>query len=332
MEFKVSDLKKFKSLSSHVRSNGVLPIHDYLKFGGEKIQKVATSSFIKFDCKEANEDLLVDEKTLYDLLANSNAPTITITSVKGKTVISDGKKKISIQVPDLKLFSDIVHTTEDIIDVSPEFVEAIGSAAELCQPMGTIPDRYMYVMIGNKSVCGISISYGYYRPILEDVKLVLEKKTALFLSKTDVCKFSETTSHYLFYTPESTLGFTKHEMGYGDFASMLRNDPGELTFTCSNSELKSYNSLAITLGDNPIVTMKEDGTLDTYDSEKDVSQDMHLPGLKPFEEFSYSPSSMNSILSALYTEELDFYQKSTHLIIVERDKKAVAVIGKIQKV
>lgn len=331
MNIKVSDLKKFKGLSSHIKSNGVLPIHNYIKFGGGKIQKQSSGAFMTFNCPEADEDILVEEKILYDLLFATANPTINIADKKGKTLLSDGKDKISTPVPELSLFIDIIESKTDRIDLSPEFLEAIGSAALLCQTMGIIPDKYMYVMVGNKSVCGISQSYGYYRPVEENVVMVLEKKTALFLSKSSVVAFSETESHYFFYTNEATLGFTKQEMGYGDFAKLLRGDLGDLTFTCSNSDLRSYNSLSISLCEHPLVTMTKKGTLEMYDSLKEISQDRELNSIQPYEDFTYDPVTMNNVLSALYTEELDFYQKETHFFIKDGDKNAVALIGRIKK-
>ena len=68
MNIKVSDLKRFASLSSHIKGAGILPIQDYLKFGNGVIQKEVTASFIKFNCHEGTEELLVDEKILFDLV------------------------------------------------------------------------------------------------------------------------------------------------------------------------------------------------------------------------------------------------------------------------
>ena len=330
MNIKVSDLKKFKTYSSHVEGNGVLPIQNCLKFGKGMIQKEVTSSFIKFDCPEAKEEILVDEKVLYCLVNATASDVISITHKNGKTIISDKLDTIPMPVPEVSLFVDIATEDMEKIPLSSEFLDALGSAARVCNAMGNIPDKYMYVMVGNKCVTGISISYGYCRIIEEDVVMSLEKKTAIFLSRSNASACSVTESHYIFYTESATIGFAKHVIGYGDFGKSLRADPGELTFTASNSDIQSFNSLAISLAPNPEVTLTTKGTLEMYDSEKEISQDRSI-NIKALEDFRYLPSYMNSVLSALGDEELDFYQKPNMLIIKSKDTNATAAIGKIQK-
>lgn len=318
-------------MSSHIKGSGILPIQDYLKLGNGMIQKEVTASFIKFDCPDATEEILVEEKVLYDLVNATNSDTITITSVKRKTTISDKRDTISMQVPEVSLFVDIQSGDLEKYDLSANFLEAIGSAAQVCNPMSGTPDKYMYVMAGNKAVTGITQSSGYCRIIEEEVIMSLEKKVASFVSNTNAHSCSITESHYIFYTVLATVGFAKQEVGYGDFAKPLKADPGELTFTASNSDLKSYNSLAISLcQNNPIVTMAK-GALKMYDSMRDISQDRPLEGIKPYENFTYAPDAMNLLLSALGDEELDFYQKDHMMLIRSKETNSIAAIGKIKK-
>lgn len=332
MNIKVSDLKKFKSYSSHIKGAGILPIQDYLKFGKGMIQKEVTASFIKFDCEDATEELLVEEKVLYDLVSQTPSDYITIVAKDGKTIISDHRDKIPMQVPETGLFVDIPLISLEKHDLSPDFLKALGCAAITCTAMGTIPDKYMFVMVGNKCVTSIAVSYGYCRVVEEDITMVLDKNSASFVSKTGAKKCSISDSHHVFYTEEAVIGFAKSVIGYGDLGKLLRADAGDLTFTCSNSDLTSYNSLSMSLFKFPKVTMTQKGTLETYDPLKDIAHDREVSNLKPFEEFTYLPAAMNTILQALDTEELDVYQKSNMLIIKSRDTNAIAAIGKVQKI
>lgn len=331
MNIKVSDLKRFATFSSHIKGAGVLPIQDYLKFGSGVIQKEVTASFIKFNCGEATEELLVDEKILFDLVRVTPSEFINISFKKGKVYISDTRDTIGMQVPEIGLFVDIPTLNEERHELSKNFLEAIGSAAQVCQNMGQIPDKYMYVMIGNKGVTGISVPYGYYRPIEESVIMSLEKKIATFISKSDVYQCSVTDSHYIFYSQYAVIGFARQEIGYGDFGSSLKADPGKLTFTSSNSDIKSYNSLAMSLNKEAVVTMKN-GALEMYDSLRDIPHDRPIESITPFEDFPYVPEYMNNVLSALGSEELDFYQKPNMMIIKSSETNAVAAIGKINKI
>lgn len=329
MNIKTSTLKSFQSLSSHIRGAGVLPIQDYLKFGNGVIQKEVTASFLKFNFAEATEELLVDEKILFELVKVTQSQFINICTKGGKVVISDTKDTIGMQVPDTKLFVDVPTINEKRYNLSQNFKDAIGSAAQVCQPMASIPDKYMYVMIGNKGVTGISIAYGFYQPIEETVTMSLEKKIAAFISKLDVDQCSVSDSHYIFYSPSATMGFAKQEIGYGDFTTSLKADPGKLTFSSSNSDIRSYNSLAMSLNKDAVVIMKK-GALEMYDSLKDIPLDRPIESITPYEDFPYLPAYMNDVLSAMGSEELDFYQKP-NMLIIKNEIGAVAAIGKINK-
>lgn len=330
MNIKVKDLKAFKSYSSNIEGNGILPIQDFLKFGNGLIQKEVTASFLKFDCPDANEEILVDEKTLYNLVGVTPSDVISITKKGNKTIISDKRDTVAMQVPETALFVDIKTVDLEKVELSPEFLDALGSASKVCNAMGSVPDKYMYVMVGNKCVTGISISYGYCRMIKEDVTMSLEKKTAAFVSRSNSLECSISESHYIFYTANATIGFAKQEIGYGDFGKPLRADPGELTFTASNSDIQSFNSLAIANCKTPQVTLAKRGALEMYDSLKDFSQDRPI-NVKPLEDFPYLPTSMNLVLSALGDENLDFYQKPNMLLIKSNETNAIAAIGRIQK-
>ena len=176
--------------------------------------------------------------------------------------------------------------------------------------MGNIPDKYMYVMVGNKGVTGISVAYGYYRPIEENVIMSLEKKVAAFVSKSDVQQCSVTDSHYIFYSQDAVIGFARQEIGYGDFAASLKADPGKLTFSSSNSDIRSYNSLAMSLNKDAVVTMRK-GALEMYDSLKDIPYDRPIESITPLEDFPYVPEYMNNVLASLGSEELTSTRNQT---------------------
>src|ERR1700740_102442 len=138
MELKVSDLKRFQKASKHIQSNGVLPIHNYLKFEPGKITKIVTGAFVEFPCQGIDEPVLVDEKMLNNLLNITNSPIITISNNKAKVIMS------------------------------------AGMAPEVAKNMEVIPHYLMYVLFGNKSICGGDGFMAIHYPIEETVEIVLE--------------------------------------------------------------------------------------------------------------------------------------------------------------
>ena len=316
-------------LSGNIKNTGIMPIADYLKFGGGKIVKTAYTSFIEYECPDADEDVLVDEQALNSLVSITPSDFINITSKGNKTTISDTRDKIPFQVMAVKDFPPIPIPEGERYELSPEFLEAIGMAANFADNMGTIPHYYMYLHIGEGAVCAGDGIFGFYSPIEETFKLVLEKRIAQLISKHNTQYFAKSERYFFFYAPGVTMGFSQQEMGWADLRKFLIGGD-KLTFTVSSSDVGSYCSLAMQLAEKCVVTIST-GKFEMYDMLRDRGVERAAENLVIPEPFSFNPAKMNTLISALGVDELDFYDAKGLYYIKNKDLKSIAILAKSHK-
>lgn len=330
MNIKVSDLKKFQKLSGHIRPSGITPASTCLKFGGGAIVKNANSAFISYDCVDANEDILVDELALNSLLNATFSDFINICVKSGKVVISDTRDKIPCGFIESKEFNNppICETNKKAL--SPEFLDALHLAADTCTGYKNPATLYMFVHIGKNMIAAGNGFMGVVFPIVEDYTVVLEKNIARLVSSHNITSMCESKGHYFFYADDFVMGFSKQEIGFCEMGKHM-NGGKDRTFTVASSDIRSFNSLALSLcKDYSIVTM-ETGKFEMTDHRIDYAPTRPAPELTLPEPFHYNAENMNQVVTALGVETLDFYHSDKAYFIKSTETKATAIIAKIQK-
>src|ERR1700761_5908002 len=150
MNIKINDLKRFSKLSSHNRSNVILPADDCIKFGDGKLIKNAHSAFLSYDCPDATDSLLVDEHGLNSVINETHSSFINIAMNGKKLVVSDSRDKIPFPTFDVKTFSELPENGSPKKPISADFLDALGRCVEACQPYKSPASLYMFVHVGNK--------------------------------------------------------------------------------------------------------------------------------------------------------------------------------------
>jgi hypothetical protein len=330
MNIKVSDLKKFQRLSSHIKPNGILPASNCIKFGDGKMVKNAHSAFVSYDCPSSTESVLVDEHGLNSVLSNTASEFVNIAMKGKKLVVSDSRDNIPFPTFEEKEYNPPPNPEEEIKPISPEFLEALGRCAETCQPRKDPSNLYMFVHVGKKMIAAGNGFMGVCFPIEEDYTMVIERGVAALISKHEFTEMSESQGHYFFYGDGITMGFSKQEIGFAEMGKMM-NGGTERTFTISASDVLSFNSLALSLcKDWSIVTMHT-GRFEMTDSRSEYAPTRPAEQLKLPEPFNYNADNMNQVIKALGVEELDFYHSERAYFIKSTDTKATAIIAKISK-
>lgn len=329
MNIKVSDLKKFQKLSSNIKPAGVLPILDHIRFGDGTITKTALSSFIVYNCKEATDVVLVDEKMLYNLLAITQSEFINIVVKKDKTIISDTRDNPHFQTQKPDQYPAIPKAPSDKIELSSDFLSTLGQASFFSDNMKEIPKMYDYVMVGENAICSGDGFIGFYCPIGENIKAIIEKKIALFISKLPIKSFASGESYYFFFMEDAVVGFSIQQIGFADWRKFMQGGE-KITFSASSSDLMSFNSFAIQSVENPVVTMTN-GKIEMNDILFDKGNDRKMENITLEGDFSYDPNRMNRLLTAIEGEELDFYEGKGLYYIKSSETKATTIIAKINK-
>jgi hypothetical protein len=330
MNIKTAELRAFQKLASHIKGSGVLPIHGYLKFGGGGICKNVSTSFIRFDLTEADEDMLVPENDLYSLLAVTRSEFINITTAKvGKILLSDTKDKIYIQTPKVAEFNipPVPETTQHTL--SEDFSDALSRAACFAQFIKDMPTYYGYVHIGKKTICAGDGIIGLHYPVSDDFEATIEGTAAKFIASLNPHSYSVSEAYHFFFTDGAQIGLSKSIIGWFDIRKIFEY-PKAYEFTADPSDVLSFNQLSMKLTQAPVVTMSKgkfemnDMLLDKYHEREDQSLTLEAP-------FTYNPEKMNVLLNAIGGSETEFHHSAPCYFITHKDTKATAFIAKIGK-
>jgi len=328
MNIPVNKLKKFQKLAANIKTNGILPIYSYLKFGGGCICKNVGTSFLEYKMEESDEELLVDEHDLFSLLNHTSSPFITITLKKGKVELNDGRDKLLLNTVKYSDFNSPNTSAKEPVPVSAEFMDAILKASNFAQVVKDMPTYYAFVHIGENAVCAGDGLMIFHCPVEEDLSIVLEGRIAQFVAKQGITAFADTGNYHLFFTPDAVLGFAKSELSWFNIKKVFER-PREYSFTLGASDIISFNSLSLQLTRDPMVTLSN-GKFEMNDMLLDKCHERAAENIKVTEPFSYNPEKMNVVVNGLDCEEIDFSDGGPCYFLSNKDVKATTIIAKIK--
>lgn len=335
MNIPVTHLKRFQKLSAHVRGSNIIPIHHYLLFGGGKIIKNVNTSFIEYSIPDASEYMkegefvLVDENDLYSLLGVTSSSFISITQTKKNVELNDGRDKIKLQSPPTNEFNPPPKAEGEQVKLSSDFMEAVAKASGFAQFVKDMPTYYGYVHVGENTVCAGDGIIAFHCPIEEDLKVVIDNKIAQIISKFDIISFQSSDNYYYFHSADTIFGFAKSEIGWFDIRRIFQQKR-EFSFTLDSTDLTSFNSLSLQLSKTALVTISN-GKFEMDDMTLDKHHERDVDNVKVPTPFTYNPERMNTIISGLDVEALDFSDSKPAYYISSKDSKATAIIAKISK-
>lgn len=327
MNISLSELRQFLDLSSPIVGHNTLPVLGYVKMGGGKIIKSVLSSFVQYECNEADTEMLVDEKLLTVKISNAQSGFLNIIQKLNKVTITDSVTPTTFQVPDIKTFPVIPEATSERYAISENFMRVLEKAQKFPLKPDPVNLSWMsFIMIGNGHMCA-SDGHGFFmEPIDEEFELVLHKQHAQIISKMPIKAFAFAEKYLFFYTDNATIGFSKQEIGYSNIIKYGDVNGSPMEFSASASDLQRFNKECTQSSRSPFVAMT-DGKLAMNDADMDVLLERTFEGIKPSKPFTYNAETMNRVLSAVDGNEVEFYrgkdwywlkcppQKSTLLIM-----------------
>lgn len=330
MNIKTSDLKKFKDLSSHIVGNSILPIYQYIKFGGGKIIKNVNSEFIEFDCADANEDAVVEERIIYSLLSETSSSFINIKLGK-KITISDTKDSLTCERKDVSEYPEMPNSFGNEIELSGTFVESLRMALNFASYVKSM-DQYRYVYVKESSIWAGDGLIAYHRPIPDQVELMIDKKHAQLLSAQQLKKYRPSDKHNVFIGEGVVYGFAKTSDGFFDFRPFFQYKKDELCLV-DCADLTSFNRISVKISPTSSVTI-EDKKWSMLDNSTDKSQERPVPEFTIKEPFTFNPERMNTLMDAFDCETIKLSQpigNKNFLYVTSDDVQGEAVLAKIQK-
>src|SRR5688572_7795118 len=146
----VSDIRSFKKSSSHIRSKGIMPILDYIKFDNGTITKTNINEFVVQE-SDFNGAFLVEERVLFNFIEYTSAADISFVADGKKIIITDGSQKTSSKQEDINLFPQIEQPPKETVALTDTILKLFGSAAKYTQEGGD-DLRKSHIFIGGSTI------------------------------------------------------------------------------------------------------------------------------------------------------------------------------------
>ena len=332
MKLNVEQLKRFKANSASIKSNGIIPILDYLKFDKGTVTKNAMGSFVIQKIDGCTKSFLVDEKILMNFVAYTSSPTIDIEIKDGKVIMSDGStKKISPTEP-IENFPTNDESDDKPVTVDREVLESVGIASQFVIEEEAQTAK-SFVFVGNKHVCGSNGMIAYVDEFVEDLpQMILDKQIAYTISKYSTVKFSKNDSYIFFETDDLKFGFVKPEIAFFD-ESPFGKFEATSSFTMNKSELVAINDMVINDTVSKIATasiyVKKNKLffeMNDVGYEVNTTKQIDVDG-NDTEVFNYNPTLMNKLLKSIPDSEVTFNQTPNRFYITGDSGFVALIIG-----
>jgi len=311
MKLSVNQLKQFKSISSNVRSTGIIPILSYLKFSNGEITKSNLESFVIMEADFKGE-MLIDENVLMTFIEFTSAEQIEAT-VKGNSIlITDGKAKVTSPTEDIKNFPAIAEAKNAPIKIESEVIDSIRVAINF-----TIESKLMpyteCIFLGDETIAASTGFSAFIKPFPGVPTIIINAQVASSLIKFDSLLFSETDTYQFFSSGTVKFGFVKDDtkfLNMKGFAVVTGNDPitiekGDLIKFC---EICASNSKG-----RPVSASIEKNKLIMVDSEYGIN--IEIPLSVSMDDFTFNPVIMAKLLKSVPDSNLTFTRSKNKYFI-----------------
>lgn len=337
MKISTAELKKFKSNSSFIKKNGILPILDYLKFKDGVITKTNLHSFIEQKATFKGE-FLVPEMNLFNFLSRSTEGFIDVYVKDGMCIISDGKLPV-VKVPteDIVNFPSTPTPDEEQFELNNDVMCAINIASTFID-YSDAPDARCHVFVGSGCVAGIGFITGYREIFtMELPKIVLLKEFAQTIGKFNEAKYQQNERYDFFTVDDSLYGFIKPTYPFFDGLKKVgelkeewdkfyidKNEIINFTETCTSQTTSKGLVASITMKKDKVNMVMIDPDFNTT-----VNHSAEAKGVFN-EEFNFNPAAMSLLLKTIPNNDLTFHFNGSTLFI-QGESYGVAMIQKMLK-
>jgi hypothetical protein len=325
MNIHKSELFACQKLFSPLTRHNALPVLDYVRFGGGKIVKSVLSAFVELKCKEADTEMLVDEKLLNVKIGNAQSDFLNFSKKSNKVTITDSVTPTSFQVPDVKEFPALPEPTSEKYSISANFMKVLEKAQYFPLKLDVIPDWKSFIMIGNGHVCASDGHAFFMEPIDEEFEIVLDKRSAQIICKLPIKEYAFSDSYMFFYTENATIGFSKQEIKYINIIKYGQINGSPMEFVASANDFQKFNEECIQSTKFPFVTVT-DGKISLHDIDLDISLERVLESVKPSSYFNYNAETMNRILTVVEGDEIQFFKGERWYWIKCPDQKSTMLL------
>lgn len=327
------EIKDFKAASSFIKSNKLLPILDYLKFGDGVITKTNLSSFISYKTK-FDGSFLVQEDILLNFVSLTSSPTIDISISKGVVTISDGNSTVTSPSEDIANYPSVPVPNKENCFFGEDILMAIGLSSNFTD-QEELPTVRGHVFISGNYVMASNGFIGYREKVSESLpNIVLSKEIALTLGKIPASAFNENDNNVFFSNERYTVGFVKPELKFFDISSVFnKKTEGGDSFVIHKDDLISFCELCIISTKSKFheCYMKngKKGLLlemNDVDFNVNVKKEISFNGTLE-QDFIFNPSFMLKCIKSLCDQELTFTRNGNMYLITDSSSSVSLIMG-----
>jgi DNA polymerase III sliding clamp (beta) subunit (PCNA family) len=348
MNIKVSDLREFFKRASKIKSNGVIPIYNYLLIESDKetvsITKTNGNYFVKHTVDQDNQDdekILVEEERLSAFVKNAKGEFLTIKTKGKELTIKDGviaPVQLGAEV-DAKLFKTFPNIEgAERISLGPDLLAALFEARNF----SSIVESNFHYVYTHKHEDGFYVyaSNGqilYLRKFEEELPIVALSPEVCSI----VCQFQSlqyfTLGNYDFFDTGATVyGFIKTTYQAPAYMHIFRSVRTEEVLTFNRSEVLSFCELVSSLAvmSFPYLVFEEkteDALLMSFgEDEYNVSTEKELKVKKNYwpQSFAFNVAYLTQVLKCFTADELILSpgDKETMFGLTSAEDKGLTVI------
>lgn len=308
----VADIRSLKKNSSHIKKNGILPIHDYIKFDNGTITKTSQHEYVVQE-SNFNGAFLVEERVLFHFIDYTHAAEILFVADGKKVILSDGSQKASSNQDDINLFPKIEQPPKETVSLTDTILKLFGSAAKYTQEKDS-DLRKSHIFIGGDAIIASDGFIAFYRKIDRALpKTAIHRSVAETVSSIDPADFSQTEKKLFFRAGKVLYGFQKTEATYVDMSGFFNYKKGTC-FHAPKSDLIAFNEMSLGMSKlklchpylevvNGKLLMSAVDSVFGVDNEKEIDVVGEMG-----DKFQYDAVILNRLLKTAPDEELTFYR------------------------
>lgn len=306
----VADIKSFKKNSSHIKKNGILPIHDYVKFENGTITKTSQNEFV---IQESNfiGAFLIEERVLFNFIEYTSALEILFVSDGKKVVLSDGSQRASSNQEDINLFPKIEQPPMETLSLTDTILKLFGSASKYTHEKDD-DLRKSHIFLGGDAIMASDGHIAFYKKIDRELpKTAIHRSVAEKVSSIDPSDFSQTEKKLFFRAGKVLYGFQKTEATYIDMGRFF-NYKKNTSFHAPKAELIAFNEMSLGMSKlklcHPYLEIVNGKLLmSAVDSDYGVDNEKEIEVIGEMgDKFQYDAVTLNRLLKTAPDDELTF--------------------------
>lgn len=312
MKLKTNELKKFNSVTSSMKQNGLLPILSYLRFKDGIITKNNLEQFVEMEVDFEGE-CLIDERVLMAFVNYVNAPEIDVRVEEKSITLSCGKDKRKSPTDDINNFPAPENDELEGIEIGEDIVRGIKIASNFTLERDNLP--YASCVFLGRGLLGAATGFiAYVEEIDANIpEIILDKNALSVIKGLNNFLFSQNGSFQFIKSGSLNFGFRKTDTAFVNYAPFTKID-GDKKVSISKSELIPFCDNCVSSTPSKVVIAEIKGNkLSMEDKDFGISGEKELS--VELGDLAFNPSFMGKLLKALPDEEVIFTKSDNKFFI-----------------